>query len=943
MIVVFPSCSCPTVLPVPVDNVHESAAMTQITRDLEFTLGKTFSTSNYVDNPDMAARRACDIVNEIDSFLPAGLQKVTDVDVYVATVSLSISQIHVIEDRDFGPGEVYLVVWLNRYYDSVYNNYGSYYVVNDDDYVATDISWTMQLASMDGWFTVEIYGEESDVEGPEFMGGELFWVDLSSLAGAGYSGWCALNYYPPVGGNNAIQIEVFLNLQFTQVQRLSYPDDFMAPYDGSYLIAAVYFPKLYYDTLDGAHSPIIEKVYQQVYYGYDQGIGSNAYCIYYMIYYPYEKDNFGALFGHYYDFEPMLFYVRNIGEEPYRIVYRDVGAYTLPPRVIIHDLYASTGTGISSFTTSVQLAPLLGNECMVEYNVRNSYWSTPAFQYETDHGLAPFMDVPLFTITNTYHQMELGYVTGAGEAVLSPLDSYLPPMSDDVIRWGYGLLDEAFDSSINVYEGVNLWNGADYRVPNNISLTFDMLYNPFIFPYVVDCYEEVVHYTESAQDYTENGLYYDIDLKLEFLVPATVTLTVPTTVRKGQTYSIGVDMALDSDKITIIFAYNISLGLVLHWWFIGIDEAVTYSGRFEFAVSLDDIAEFITSLGLREENFLGDKCGGWLSVTDFSTSTDLLGTMLDAEIKIHMLKIVEDLLGETEVGPLIKLIGFFLDGIDLIASPSIAGEVTGQFIADNSAITLNSTDLLFEEGNTHESILMTVNGGPSVTGLSLSHLQYHTTFATEWDLGLNFTSIVNYFADDTTIHLGTFPSITVSSDEHTINATMSTGYDQMVSLSVINDITPPEVVLSQSPSYPTSSDAVQVNAVVTDQSPMSYVILSYSVNSGATWTNVTMTQDSGKWSASISAQPVGTQVQYKVYAEDGFGNSAVTGIQMYVVQSPTQTSTTGTTSTTSTTTGTGSTTASPSSAGLDPMFLVLGIAAAGGVLAVLVIYMVRRK
>jgi len=83
----------------------------------------------------------------------------------------------------------------------------------------------------------------------------------------------------------------------------------------------------------------------------------------------------------------------------------------------------------------------------------------------------------------------------------------------------------------------------------------------------------------------------------------------------------------------------------------------------------------------------------------------------------------------------------------------------------------------------------------------------------------------------------------------------------------------------------------------------------------------------------------GTQAQYKVFAEDGFCNSAVTGVQTYVVQSQIQTSTTGTTSTTET----GSTTMSQSSVGVDPTFIAIDFAGVGGILAVIVVYMIRRK
>ncbi|MHA2265933.1 MAG: hypothetical protein ACXAEN_26365, partial [Candidatus Thorarchaeota archaeon] len=692
--------------------------------------------SNNVNHPDFADRSAQNIADEINDFLPEGLERVTDVDIYYTDVSLSITQLHIIEDREFlGPGSMFLNVLLNDDHDShnyIFDNGGSYYVANDGTYLDVDISLTTYLYSMDGWFAIEIHGWEADpvVGWPDdYMGGELIWFNLDGYTSRSISGWVSLNDYPPDGGTEPIQMEVYLELDFSNIEKASYPDDFTTSFDASYLISLIYFPKVYYDTLDFAHLVLIENIYHQVYYGYDPAIGANAYLIYYMFYWPHEVDFQGIQFGHYYDFEPLLMYVQDIGLEPYRIVYRDIGTYTLPPKIVAQDDYASTGSGTTNVSVSTPLMPLLGDHCQVQYEIVNDYYSTPAYHYYTDHGLTPYMTVPYITITNTYHQMEIGVPPGSGEAVLTPLQNYLLPMTNDFLRWGYGKLDEAFESPINVYEGVNLWNGADYRVPDNMSLTFDMLHNPFDFPYIVDGYEEIVHYTEAKQEYRENGLYYDIDLGLSFSVPATVTLSVPTQVTTGETYDIDIDLVLDSNEIGITFDYSINLGYVLHWWFIGLEENVTYSGECNFAVNLDDIEGIVSSLGMSTESLLGEYQGGWITVTDFSTSPNLLDTMLDCTIEIHLLRILTDLLGTTGVGKLIDLVKLFMSDVDLIASPMISGYMTADLLAENSVISLDASELTFNEGATQKTVEMTVLGGASQTSIRLSNMQYHVEFA----------------------------------------------------------------------------------------------------------------------------------------------------------------------------------------------------------------------
>ncbi|MHA2143428.1 MAG: hypothetical protein ACXADD_18270, partial [Candidatus Thorarchaeota archaeon] len=669
-----------------------------------------------------------------------------------------------------------------------------------------------------------------------------------------------------------------------------------------------------------------------------------VYCIYYMIYYDYESDDFGARFGQYYDFEPLLIFIEDIGAEPYRIVYRDVGTHTLPPRVIIQDLYAPTSSSTLNVSVSTELTPILGNHSMVEYEIRDTYWTTPAFQYETDHGLTPFMDVPIFTITNSYHQMELGIVFNNVEVDLSPIQNYLVPFSDDVIRWGYTLLDEAFNSSMNTYEGVSLWNGGDYVVPENASLTFDLLYNFFEFPYIVDCYEEVAHYTDSAQDIEENGFFYDINLGVEFIVPGTVTFNVPTTVRRGETYELSVDIELDPNNILVAFDYDIELAYRLYWWFIALEENATYSGRFQFQVNLTQVVDFLDTIGFADE-ITGDYANDWISVSSFSTSTNLLDTMVDATIEVHLLQIVEDLLSSTQIGRIVKIAGFFLDEIDLHIMPSISGSLTTDIAVENSAITLSTTHLSFDEGTTHQTVDMTVVGGPSTTSISLTNMTYNVIFGVDWGLEVNFTSIVNNFVDDSYFSLGRWPEITVSSDDHTIEASTTTGYDQHMPMAVVNDISSPSIVASHVPFVPHDDEAVQVTAQITDESSMNEVTLSYSSNGGTSWTNVTMTPDSGNWIGSIPSMVASTTVMYKVFAVDVFGNSAVSSTHSYTVEaSPTASTPTTSTETTETSIATTTEPATPPMPGPElPMSLILGAVVGGVVVVVLILAVIRKR
>ena len=71
------------------------------------------------------------------------------------------------------------------------------------------------------------------------------------------------------------------------------------------------------------------------------------------------------------------------------------------------------------------------------------------------------------------------------------------------------------------------------------------------------------------------------------------------------------------------------------------------------------------------------------------------------------------------------------------------------------------------------------------------------------------------------------------------------------------------------PNVPTYSDNVVVSAVIKDGLGVNQTFLSY--NTGAAWQNVTMSQSGYTYGATIPAQPYGTVVGYRVYANDTVG------------------------------------------------------------------------
>ncbi|UCG01504.1 MAG: hypothetical protein JSW11_18045 [Candidatus Heimdallarchaeota archaeon] len=77
-----------------------------------------------------------------------------------------------------------------------------------------------------------------------------------------------------------------------------------------------------------------------------------------------------------------------------------------------------------------------------------------------------------------------------------------------------------------------------------------------------------------------------------------------------------------------------------------------------------------------------------------------------------------------------------------------------------------------------------------------------------------------------------------------------------------------------------SADSVNVSAMITDDTKVESVILSY--NNG-TWNNITMTYGFGVYTATIPPQAEGSTIQYQIFAYDSAGNFNVSEIFSYEV------------------------------------------------------------
>jgi peptide/nickel transport system substrate-binding protein len=239
---------------------------------------------------------------------------------------------------------------------------------------------------------------------------------------------------------------------------------------------------------------------------------------------------------------------------------------------------------------------------------------------------------------------------------------------------------------------------------------------------------------------------------------------------------------------------------------------------------------------------------------------------------------------------------------------------------------------------------------PTITPLANFELELGTSdYIMDWTVSAETPANYSIYRNGTEIAFGSW---TGTSIQYTIgplgvglyNFTLVTRDENSLSATdevfvTVLDTVEPSATATHVPLQPTNLEAVDVTAFVEDYSDIVNVTLSYSVDSGASWTSIEMTQNGANtWIASIPAQVSGTNVAYKVYAHDEYDNQGVSPTYLYsVIEAPT------TSTSTDATTPTTPTTPSPWGPGGDlGIMLALG-GLIGGLVVIIVILFMRKS
>ncbi|MHA2175601.1 MAG: hypothetical protein ACXABI_12285 [Candidatus Hodarchaeales archaeon] len=718
-------------------------------QDINFTLSQTFTKEFVEETTGRITNQSVDtILDQIPTFSANETQPFANRTYGEYYLTVIIDNITVFDDKDsLDAGEIYLEVWSNSIYAKL-DNGGSNYLLNDGE------SAIINTITFDDWANLtDIFISVKDED--TGLDDELGTITISDIYDFDWS----QGFYTDTS-DAYIHISAFISGH----RNVTIDENAVAYY---------YQPWLMLDNGDAADAPTA--LLYRVYEGYDIELSIPAICIQYLYYWPYELDDFGNLLGHYYDFSPLYLYITDFGEAPYRIVYQEnnPGVTALPAELTIHSAeYVSDFIGSGTFNVSESLHPLLGETCSFVYNLHpiSDYYNNGYYMYPNSE--FPLLSTPMILITDSYHNIQTSYI--ALDTTELGFYPSLTCFDDSLIYSMYWLLNESFNSPLHDYA----WN--NYEVPENLSLTIDMLYNPFKFPYIIDCFENVTHQNRYARQNEETDFDGKIELTTTLDIPATIYIEHPSHMDPGDSETVSIWIDMHGDEVNLTFDYLADLNASFNMWFISKNITFNYDGQIEIQFPLESISNFQRKTGLNEFSDVYD-FGNFLSIDSIYFDTTLLGTIFEASLSLHLLDIVRDLVGTfyPAVKPLLTISEYFVDDIDIVLKPRLDGLVIGDITTNQpSYVTLEKTSFSFLQENTPQNFNIEISSdfsGDSID-ISLINLNYALNFTNSWDLVFVPGLLLGLFnVEETTISLGIFPNLqwSVAQPTDSLEATQS--------------------------------------------------------------------------------------------------------------------------------------------------------------------------
>ena len=305
--------------------------------------------------------------------------------------------------------------------------------------------------------------------------------------------------------------------------------------------------------------------------------------------------------------------------------------------------------------------------------------------------------------------------------------------------------------------------------------------NPFQRPYVINAWGNVMEnldaFTEAqAQDIR---MAAEMNVTITVAVEALLTVEYPEIADAGESYILNYTIEMYDETVILTTDYSLDLNLSANFWFLGGDFLLYQNGSFEVDIPVVQINGLLDQVGVSPQSFVDrivDKLNQYLTeyyleVEYITVSPQLIGTVLNASVRLHFWDIAKDFvpLIVSSVAPqfypavntAFRVLDMIISHIDLQAVFLVQTMITGDLsLSETRQASLSQNTIEFNESDVEVPVTLTIDDYPTTPDMqiTLSNLVSGLNFFIDWYFDAGLEAPFSFFIDDFRVYIGRYPS-----------------------------------------------------------------------------------------------------------------------------------------------------------------------------------------
>jgi len=512
--------------------------------------------------------------------------------------------------------------------------------------------------------------------------------------------------------------------------------------------------------------------------------GHQAMVLQYFFYWNYEYSPDGGVYSFELkknDFEAFyIYYDLNDFSDPYRIVfnnyiYSDVPGFPNQNLLILED--GATDTTLN-FTTTMQsdLQLLLGVTTQQEarylpMSALNNWEYNSLLNQKKNVRTSSLLGSTTveLTVDTSYHTFDLG--PGGNEYGFNY--NTTSSLNDTRIKSLYSIIEDTFNN------GTRNWSYFGIDIPEVGPFTFDVT-QVFSAPHVITGYSTVSKDTAAVERARNSYLNVtqSLDVTIGYNFPSKLDVHYPDEMSTGSSAVASLTYT-PSDKLQISVGFDYHLDANMSFWLVQASISQDFNHTFTFDIDSATVSSLAQILNLNGFELDDQNLFTFLDLTGLTINPKLFGTMIEGSLVLDLWGVIDSLIRPSYplAVPVLDAIDYLIDDFSLNLDFAVAGVVSVPVSTSDSAVTLNTSEIVFTEDKLTQYVEITTSDQISADfNLVIGDISYGLNFSVDWNISFAFDTPLSQFVGDLGWDIGVFPNYTsnlISSPGATVSVSLA--------------------------------------------------------------------------------------------------------------------------------------------------------------------------